>query len=230
MVQQPLNPGVLEAARQLLDRTTLRWPEALQLGAALAARDMFPGTEITSFPPPRLCWMRRKPRDSRRSIRHTCRHGRLPIRTGSRDRGLKVAEKPVVPGFVGHYLQGNRNRARYCAACPTSTIMNVVRLRLWPCAAPARAAQTPPWADRWYAWTGPRPMVRAPSGVFTTCSTSYFPSFLPTTVNVPSPQLAKACAPSIFVASTPAPIGQIGYHLAVFGAHHDRSFADSGSR
>ena len=46
MVQQPLNPGVLEAARQLLDRTSLRWPEALQLGAALAARDMFPGTRI----------------------------------------------------------------------------------------------------------------------------------------------------------------------------------------
>jgi uncharacterized protein len=46
MVQQPLNPGVLEAARQLLDRTALRWPEALQLGAALAARDMFPGTRI----------------------------------------------------------------------------------------------------------------------------------------------------------------------------------------
>jgi len=47
MVQQPLNPGVIEAARQLLDRTPLRWPEALQLGAALAARDMFPGTLIT---------------------------------------------------------------------------------------------------------------------------------------------------------------------------------------
>jgi len=47
MVQQPLNPAVLEAARQLLDRTTLRWPEALQLGSVLAARDMFPGTEIT---------------------------------------------------------------------------------------------------------------------------------------------------------------------------------------
>jgi len=47
MVQQPLNPGILEAARQLLDRTTLRWPECLQLGAALAARDMFPGTAIT---------------------------------------------------------------------------------------------------------------------------------------------------------------------------------------
>lgn len=46
MVQQPLNPGVLEAARQLLDRTALRWPDALQLGAALVARDMFPGTEI----------------------------------------------------------------------------------------------------------------------------------------------------------------------------------------
>jgi len=47
MVQQPLNPGVLEAARKLLDHTSLRWPEALQLGAALAARDMFPGTAIT---------------------------------------------------------------------------------------------------------------------------------------------------------------------------------------
>jgi predicted nucleic acid-binding protein len=46
MVQQPLNPGVLEAARQLLDRTTLRWPEALQLGAAVTAHEMFPGTEI----------------------------------------------------------------------------------------------------------------------------------------------------------------------------------------
>ena len=47
MVQQPLNPAVIEAARQLLDRTTLRWPDALQLGAALAARDMFQGTEIS---------------------------------------------------------------------------------------------------------------------------------------------------------------------------------------
>jgi len=47
MVQQPLNPAVLEAARQLLDRTTLRWPDALQLGAAATARDMFRGTEIT---------------------------------------------------------------------------------------------------------------------------------------------------------------------------------------
>ena len=46
MVQEPLNPAVLEAARQLLDRTRLRWPDALQLGAALVARDMFMGTEI----------------------------------------------------------------------------------------------------------------------------------------------------------------------------------------
>jgi hypothetical protein len=37
---------VLEAARQLLDRTTLRWPDTLQLGAAAVARDMFQGTEI----------------------------------------------------------------------------------------------------------------------------------------------------------------------------------------
>ncbi|MGA3135505.1 MAG: type II toxin-antitoxin system VapC family toxin [Terracidiphilus sp.] len=46
MVQQPLNPAVLEATRQLLDRTALRWPDALQLGSALVARDMFQGTEI----------------------------------------------------------------------------------------------------------------------------------------------------------------------------------------
>lgn len=45
-VQEPLNPAVLECARQLLDRRLLRWPDALQLGAALVARDMFQGTEI----------------------------------------------------------------------------------------------------------------------------------------------------------------------------------------
>ena len=45
-VQEPLNPAVLECARQLLDRTTLRWPDALQLSAALVARDMFQGTAI----------------------------------------------------------------------------------------------------------------------------------------------------------------------------------------
>jgi len=46
MVQQPLNPAVLEAARQLLDHTTLRWPDTLQLGAVIVARDMFQGMEI----------------------------------------------------------------------------------------------------------------------------------------------------------------------------------------
>ena len=46
MVQQPLNPAVLEAARQLLDRSKLRWTDALQLGSALAAREMFQGTAI----------------------------------------------------------------------------------------------------------------------------------------------------------------------------------------
>jgi len=45
-VQQPLNPAVLEAARQLLDRTRLRWPDTLQLAAASVARDMFQATEI----------------------------------------------------------------------------------------------------------------------------------------------------------------------------------------
>ncbi len=46
MVQEPLNPAVLEAARQLIDRSHLRWPDALQLGAAIVAREMFQGTEI----------------------------------------------------------------------------------------------------------------------------------------------------------------------------------------
>lgn len=45
-VQEPLNPAVLECARQLLDRTSLRWPDTLQLAAALVARDMFQGTDI----------------------------------------------------------------------------------------------------------------------------------------------------------------------------------------
>jgi predicted nucleic acid-binding protein len=45
-VQQPLNPAVLECARQLLDRTSLRWPDAVQLAAALVAKEMFHGTEI----------------------------------------------------------------------------------------------------------------------------------------------------------------------------------------
>jgi hypothetical protein len=47
MVQQPLNPAVLEAARQLLDRYELRSTEAVQLGAAVVAREMFQGIEIT---------------------------------------------------------------------------------------------------------------------------------------------------------------------------------------
>ena len=46
MVQQPLNPAVLEAARQLLDRHELHSAEALQLGAAVVAREMFQGMAI----------------------------------------------------------------------------------------------------------------------------------------------------------------------------------------
>jgi predicted nucleic acid-binding protein len=56
MVQQPLNPAVLEAARQLLDRHELRSSEAIQLGAAVVAREMFHGMEIVfvSADPPLL--------------------------------------------------------------------------------------------------------------------------------------------------------------------------------
>lgn len=46
IVQQPLNPAVLEAARQSLDRHELRCTEALQLGAAIVAREMFQGMQI----------------------------------------------------------------------------------------------------------------------------------------------------------------------------------------
>jgi len=46
MVQQPLNPAVLEAARQALDRHELSAAEALQLGAAVVAREMFQGMGI----------------------------------------------------------------------------------------------------------------------------------------------------------------------------------------
>ena len=46
MVQQPLNPAALEAARQLLDRHEMRSADALQLGAAIVAREMFQGMEI----------------------------------------------------------------------------------------------------------------------------------------------------------------------------------------
>jgi predicted nucleic acid-binding protein len=46
MVQQPLNPAVVEAARQMLDRYDLRAAQALQLGAALVAREMFQGLEV----------------------------------------------------------------------------------------------------------------------------------------------------------------------------------------
>lgn len=46
MVQQPLNPAVLECARQLLDRYELRSADALQLASAIVAREIFPGLEI----------------------------------------------------------------------------------------------------------------------------------------------------------------------------------------
>ena len=46
MVQQPLNPAVLECARQLLDRHELRSGDALQLAAACVAREMFHSMEI----------------------------------------------------------------------------------------------------------------------------------------------------------------------------------------
>ncbi len=45
MVQQPLNQAVLESARQMLDKYQLRSGDALQIGAACVAREMFQGME-----------------------------------------------------------------------------------------------------------------------------------------------------------------------------------------
>ena len=47
IVQQPLNPAVLEAARQLLEQHDLRAQEAIQLASAVVAREMFHGLPIT---------------------------------------------------------------------------------------------------------------------------------------------------------------------------------------
>ncbi len=77
MVQQPLNPGVLETARQLLDRTALRWPDALQLGAALTARDMFPRhRDHFCLRRQLICWMQPKTRVWRRWTRPLHRNRR----------------------------------------------------------------------------------------------------------------------------------------------------------
>ena len=79
MVQEPLNPAVLEAARQLLDRTSLRWPDALQLGAALVAREMFQGTEIIFVSSSQHC---SKPPEARASTPLT--RGKKPAHTEDR--------------------------------------------------------------------------------------------------------------------------------------------------
>ena len=46
-VQQPLNPSVLDTARHVLDRAELHWIDAVQVAAAIVAREMFEGVEIT---------------------------------------------------------------------------------------------------------------------------------------------------------------------------------------
>ena len=55
MVQEPLNPAVLEAARQLLDRTTLRWPDSLQLAAAIVARECSRAPRLSLSPLRHCC-------------------------------------------------------------------------------------------------------------------------------------------------------------------------------
>ena len=71
MVQQPLNPGVLEAARQLLDRTTLRWPDTLQLAPRSSPAICFPAPESSSSLPRRPCSMPQKRRASNLLIQPT---------------------------------------------------------------------------------------------------------------------------------------------------------------
>jgi hypothetical protein len=55
MVQEPLNPAVLEAARQLLDRTTLRWPDTLQLAPRWWPAICSRAPRSSSSPPRRSC-------------------------------------------------------------------------------------------------------------------------------------------------------------------------------
>jgi predicted nucleic acid-binding protein len=46
-VQQPLNPSVLDTARHVLDQAELPWIDAVQIAAAMVAREMFTDVEIT---------------------------------------------------------------------------------------------------------------------------------------------------------------------------------------
>lgn len=46
VVQQPLNPVVLDTAKQVLDRIDIHWTDAVQIAAAIVAREMFEGVEI----------------------------------------------------------------------------------------------------------------------------------------------------------------------------------------
>ena len=55
MVQQPLNPAVLEAARQLLDRTTLRWPERCNWAPHWLRAICFRERRLCLSPPRRSC-------------------------------------------------------------------------------------------------------------------------------------------------------------------------------
>jgi uncharacterized protein len=71
MVQEPLNPAVLEAARQLLDRTTLRWPDTLQLAAASSPATCSRAPRSSSSPPRRSCSKPPKPKASTPSTRQS---------------------------------------------------------------------------------------------------------------------------------------------------------------
>jgi predicted nucleic acid-binding protein len=46
MIEQPVNPPVLEAARTLIDRHSLRSMDAVQLGCAIVARDLLAAPDM----------------------------------------------------------------------------------------------------------------------------------------------------------------------------------------
>ena len=46
LVQQPLNPSVLDTAKHVLDRSEMHWIDAVQIAAAIVAREMFEGVDI----------------------------------------------------------------------------------------------------------------------------------------------------------------------------------------
>ena len=203
MVQQPLNPAVLEAARQLLGPHHAALAGSAATGRLLAAREMFRARRSFSF--------------------------RFGPAAGSGegegirdDRSGEAASARGCAGTGDGAATGNGvDRIPYWAAWLTFTIM---KCPVWPA-----GVSVPPGRRRLEFRRGQVEGMRG--GIDTHGSRTIrrldnllhcnLPSFSPATINVPSPQLAKAWLPSICGCIDARANGQIGYNFAVFRAHDD---------